>query len=252
VLSITGAVEELLHFRPRKATESLLDFRKAKADRLELELAAPGREFALIYDAHKQFSWRVAHPLLDSGLVGDIGLVLDITGAFFLAQSFVLKKKEEIARETASYFDSNPFLLRNACYSSVEARVGVFFLVLGFVGQYVADTQAFPPGPGSYWWATMLAEAVLLGVVWLLTKARSRAISRRLVSVGAYAGMSQLVEYQREGRPQPLNPDHWAAALDCDRQPGEGDYDFFLRLKRLSGYWSARYMVLMRRRAPEI
>jgi hypothetical protein len=55
LLSVAGGAEELIHGRPRKALESLIEFRKVKADRLEAELMAPGREAAFIYEASRRF-----------------------------------------------------------------------------------------------------------------------------------------------------------------------------------------------------
>ena len=196
----------------------------------------------------RSYTSAMHHPVLDSGLVGDLGLALDIMGAFFLAQSFVVKQLEEVVRETGSYYGANPFALRSACYSRVEARVGLFFLALGFTGQFVADTRAFQPGPGSYWWTVILGGTALLGATWALTRARCRALSRRLVSVQAYQGILQVLDMRFGSYPDvELRPQHWGTALDCDRLVGEDDYAYFIRLKRLSGYWCGRYAVLMRR-----
>lgn len=49
--------------------------------------------------------------ILTTGLIGDVGLILDITAAFFLAMSFVLKKQAEMFRETSDYWNGNPFRL---------------------------------------------------------------------------------------------------------------------------------------------
>jgi len=50
-----GAIEELIHLRPRRALEALLEYREVKANRLEAELHAAGRETAFIYEADKAF-----------------------------------------------------------------------------------------------------------------------------------------------------------------------------------------------------
>ena len=55
VIAATGAVEELLHLRPRKAVEALLEFRTSKLMGREAELKATGRETAFIYKAEKAF-----------------------------------------------------------------------------------------------------------------------------------------------------------------------------------------------------
>jgi hypothetical protein len=56
ILSLTGAVEELIRLRPRRAIESLVSYRKVQADRITTDLSAPGRETAFIYEANQRFS----------------------------------------------------------------------------------------------------------------------------------------------------------------------------------------------------
>jgi len=48
---------------------------------------------------------------INSGFLSSIGIVFDIIGAFFLAQSFILKKTDRIVKEASSFYDGNPFLL---------------------------------------------------------------------------------------------------------------------------------------------
>jgi hypothetical protein len=55
VIAATGAVEELLHLRPRKAVEALLEFHTSRVTGLEAKLKAEGRETAFIYEAEKAF-----------------------------------------------------------------------------------------------------------------------------------------------------------------------------------------------------
>jgi hypothetical protein len=54
-LSFAGAIEELVHLRPRKSIDALLEFKKLKADDRDAELKAPGRETAFIYEARRNF-----------------------------------------------------------------------------------------------------------------------------------------------------------------------------------------------------
>jgi len=58
LLGVAGAVEELIRARPSRAVEALLSFQKAKAERLQAEILAPGRGFAFIYDVDKKFGQR--------------------------------------------------------------------------------------------------------------------------------------------------------------------------------------------------
>jgi hypothetical protein len=137
----------------------------------------------------------MGNPVVTSGFVGAIGLVLDITGAMFLAQSFVLKKKVEIVRDTASYFDINPYLLRSACYQSVEARFGLFFLVLGFIGQFLAYTGVFHGGPTHYVAQTLLIGVLVLVVANVLSRAVSFRLSRHLLSAQLHGAAIQVLEF---------------------------------------------------------
>lgn len=50
-----GAVEELIHLRPRRAFDALFEYRKLKADRLEAELSSPGSQFSYIYHVERKF-----------------------------------------------------------------------------------------------------------------------------------------------------------------------------------------------------
>jgi hypothetical protein len=88
--------------------------------------------------------------ILTTGLIGDVGLILDITAAFFLAMSFVLKKQAEMFRETSDYWNGNPFRLPSAVRQSLEARVGFMFLALGFLGQFIAYSSWFNSGSDRY------------------------------------------------------------------------------------------------------
>lgn len=58
VRSTLGAVEELMHLRPKRAFDELLAYRAIAAERVGAELAAPGREAALIYRVEKGFERR--------------------------------------------------------------------------------------------------------------------------------------------------------------------------------------------------
>jgi hypothetical protein len=48
-------VEEVIRLRPRMALEAWFDYRDRKANRLEVELSAPGGVFAYLYEAETRF-----------------------------------------------------------------------------------------------------------------------------------------------------------------------------------------------------
>lgn len=55
LLAIPGAIEELIHGRPRKAIDQLFSLRERRVARLEKELLAPGHEYSFLYEAEKRF-----------------------------------------------------------------------------------------------------------------------------------------------------------------------------------------------------
>lgn len=122
-------------------------------------------------------------PIVTTGLAGDIGLMLDVTGAFFLAASFVLKKPTHMLREATNYMDGNPFLLPSAVRQALEARVGFVFLFFGFMGQFVADTRWVSRGPDYYpSWLLLVGIAVFV-LSWLLVRiAGTRRARRKLAA----------------------------------------------------------------------
>jgi len=99
-------------------------------------------------------------PPITSGFIGQAGLLLDIIGAFFLSQGFVLKQPEDVVREASSFWNGNPFFLKSAISQRIEARVGFIFLLLGFVGQFLSYTGLFVTGSDS-----VSGELIVLGVV---------------------------------------------------------------------------------------
>jgi len=79
---------------------------------------------------------------LDSGDIGTMGLFLDIFGAFFLAQGFIIKSAEATVVEASDYMDGNPYRLRSAIYQRIEAWTGFIFLFIGFALQ-LSTYQSF-------------------------------------------------------------------------------------------------------------
>jgi hypothetical protein len=63
VTATLEAVEELVHLRPAKGLDALLEIRSRKARDLEAELAAPGHEVAFISSARQRFASKNASAL---------------------------------------------------------------------------------------------------------------------------------------------------------------------------------------------
>lgn len=55
LLALPGALEEVVHLRPKRAVKELFALRERRVARLERELLAPGHEFSMIYEAERQF-----------------------------------------------------------------------------------------------------------------------------------------------------------------------------------------------------
>lgn len=102
---------------------------------------------------------------INSGSVTSIGIVFDIIGAFFLAQSFLFKKIDRIIKETSSYYNGNPFLLPSCIAQRLEAKTGFVFLFIGFLTQMIANTDIINQGKDKIFWLI-----IILGVLlWLIT-----------------------------------------------------------------------------------
>ena len=171
------------------------------------------------------------------GDIGSIGLWFDIFGAFFLAESFVTKKRAEIARETGSYYDRNPFLLRSYSYQAIEARVGFSFLLLGFVCQLFGQTSRFRPGVAQKPMVLGLGAIIFLALIYFLVEISSRHYSRRMIASTSSAwngGINDTNKTQDEKIKLAL---YYGIALDLEPMKGEKDEDFIARLTRCLEQW---------------
>lgn len=60
-----------------------------------------------------------------------IGIILNTIGAILLASS-IFKSEEEIKDESSTYYNGNPFLLKNFKSSKNIGIIGLFIFILGF------------------------------------------------------------------------------------------------------------------------
>ncbi len=63
------------------------------------------------------------------------GLILDIAGAFALAQAFMFKGLHQQRIETETYYDFNPVAVVSLAEQRIDAWVGFGLLAAGFLGQ---------------------------------------------------------------------------------------------------------------------
>jgi hypothetical protein len=183
---------------------------------------------------HGHAASRLAQPtqVVTTGFVASIGLLADITGAFFLAESFVLKKRTKAVRDVRDYWNGNPYRLRSAIYQSIEARAGFFFLLLGFTGQFLGYTDLFPTGRNRFVLLSLLGGVCISVGALLLVHRWTRYRSRR--------------EVAREWA-DPIKKDSenislescelYGGALDLNRGQGESVQQFRERIVRLSQEW---------------
>lgn len=179
---------------------------------------------------------------MTSGDIGSIGLWLDIIGAFFLAESFILKKRPEIAREARTYIGGNPFLLRSASYQAIEARSGFAFLFLGAVGQLLGQTDIFHAGVARVSICFVLVAIFLSLLIYSLVKILFRRYSRGMVADGWATMMANELndtnKTQEEKMKSALRFGFW---LDLKQRRNEMDEVFVARMKRRIDQWSRRH-----------
>jgi hypothetical protein len=111
-----------------------------------------------------------------------MGLLLDMIGAFFLAESFVVKRREQTLREASDYYDGNPHRLRSAVHQAIEGRVGFACLLLGFSAQFAANTDWFEAGLNDSPLPLATTGLVAFGVLFTAVRIVSRRASRRAVA----------------------------------------------------------------------
>ena len=113
---------------------------------------------------------------INSGFLSSIGIVFDIIGAFFLAESFLLKKTDKIVKESSSYMDGNPFLLPSFITQRIEVKTGFGFLMLGFLLQMISNADFVNQGRDKIFWLILPVGLVL----WLISVLIVRFWSKKL------------------------------------------------------------------------
>jgi hypothetical protein len=102
---------------------------------------------------------------INSGFLSSIGIVFDIIGAFFLAESFLLKKYDRILKESSSFWGGNPFLLPSLITQRIEAKTGFIFLMLGFLLQMISNADFVNQGRDKDFWLILVFGLTL----WLIS-----------------------------------------------------------------------------------
>jgi hypothetical protein len=96
--------------------------------------------------------------------LSDIGLLLDIGGAFLLAQGLIFKPLITSLRESQSMWGANLKHLKSLREQVYDARVGLALLLSGFLGQLIG--AHYQVSIDSYWFWGLAAS--LLVIFWLV------------------------------------------------------------------------------------
>ena len=181
-------------------------------------------------------------PVVTTGFVGALGLMFDITGAFFLAESFVTKRATDVARDVRGYWGGNPYQLASAMRQSVEARAGFACLTAGFVGQFLAYSSLVEPAPNRYPAVVVLVGVLGFSTAVVVVRNRGRAKARTFVSREFGQAIDREINRMRTEAPEKVEDIalHLAGALDVDREPAETTDAFADRVVALSKRWAAR------------
>lgn len=89
-----------------------------------------------------------------------MGLLFDITGAYWLAKSIVWRSKRQIELETKTFYGSNPFALAAAREAKEYGWFGFAFLFIGFSLQALG--QIFPNLKIKLLWFLIIIIVLLL------------------------------------------------------------------------------------------
>ncbi len=169
---------------------------------------------------------------INSGLISNIGIILDIIGAFFLAESFLLKKTNQIVKESSSFWNGNPFLLPSYITQRLEAKTGFVYLLFGFLLQYFANSTLIQQGPDRYVKELLLIGFVLWLMSYLLLKVINRLLARKaLIKEDGGNFLRGLKDAKEQGDKRFIElAKFYGEALDISRNRKEAELPFAKRV----------------------
>ncbi len=172
---------------------------------------------------------------INSGFTTSIGIAFDIIGAFFLAESFLLKKTERIVKEASSFYDGNPFLLPSFIIQRIEARTGFVYLLLGFSLQFIANTDFIKQGRDINLWFIIIGSIALWLVSFLIVKICGKKFAQRtLIDKDGANFLRSLKEIKKENNERYLKLAHfYGEALDISQGRDEKDSSYAKRLIKI-------------------
>jgi hypothetical protein len=158
------------------------------------------------------------------------GLIIDILGAYFLAQGFISKNLEDLTFEGTSGYGHAPNLryITSNLYQKAEARIGFLLLALGFFLQsfdylFLSSSQPITISKPSVYISLLL----IVLVVSIIAK-----FVRRLL-FSSYAMKVAAIIFQLEN----FQEDSWIITVAgyllplLKRQPNETDTSFAIRVR---------------------
>jgi len=172
---------------------------------------------------------------INSGFLSSIGIVFDIIGAFFLAQSFILKKTDRIVKEASSFYDGNPFLLPSFIIQRIEAKTGFGFLMLGFLLQMISNADFVDQGRDKNFWLILLAGLVLWVIFVFIVRFWGKKLGQNaLMKEDGANFLRSLNEAKKEGQERYSKlARFYGDALDISKRKGEEDFSHAERLTKI-------------------
>lgn len=88
--------------------------------------------------------------------LSDIGLLFDIAGAIMLAQGLVVESLAALSLQKVRFWGAHDRISSTTTQQVIEARCGLAFLILGFIGQIVGAHNQVKVEAWFFWFAAAL------------------------------------------------------------------------------------------------
>lgn len=111
-----------------------------------------------------------------------VGLVYDIVGAIFLAAAVFFNSPGKIAHQAGTYWNSSPYAVRAFAEQTMDTRIGLMLLVIGFALQIVGQCTNTSDG----WVFVSLLMIILVIVAAYTFFARKWFVDRLISRVDEY------------------------------------------------------------------
>jgi len=103
-----------------------------------------------------------------------LGLFWDGFGIFVLGVPAFFRARKDIATESGTYFDFNPYEIRNKVSSRIDITIGSLLLLGGFIFQFLGSLDLTPDSiVAIFYWVfcpVFVIYYYLLGKVWFVNR----------------------------------------------------------------------------------